>query len=86
MRELSAVYAEDSTGTTVEMVRDPSNIQTYDRRHQNQWFVVVNGDGATRDDVKLGTVGRRVDFSCCGGSISQRLELGYWVFIRRLGD
>lgn len=77
MREYPSVYGEDSTGTTVEMAPVPSRDDT---------FVVVNSDGATPDDVKLGTAGRRVDFSCFNGSIRPRDVVDNWIFIRLLGD
>lgn len=81
LREIPAVSGQDSTGTTVEKV--PTS---YSRNGIWEWFVVVNGDGATRDDVKLGTVGRRMDFFCCDGLIHPKHSHSAWIFIRRLGD
>lgn len=77
IREMSAVTGEDSTGTTLKMMGGVYN---------SEWgtLVVVDGTGATSDDVKLGTVGRRVDFYCCNGS-----SVEYTIhkrFIRRLSD
>ena len=77
IREVPAVTGEDSTGTTLKMMGGSYN---------SEWgmLVVVDGTGATSDDVKLGTVGRRVDFYWCNGSsVESKLNR---FFIRRLGD
>ena len=80
VRAIPAVQAEDSTGTTVEI------IGTWNGTTLREFLVVVNGDGATRDDVKLGTVGRRVDFSVVGNTVSRYGNPVKSLFIRRLGD
>lgn len=77
LREIPAVPGEDSTGTTVEIMR----LYLYGGAGT---LVVVDDDGATGDDVKLGTVGRRVDFYCCDGLYSGNFRRR--LTILRLGD
>lgn len=80
VREIPAVSGQDSIGTTVEII---GKVLTTVRLTPAEFLVVVNGDGATQDDVKLGTVGRRVDFSMSGGMAPRGKDI---LFIRRLGD
>ncbi len=77
IREVSAITGQDSTGTTLKMKFG---------RYSGEWgtLIVVDGTGATSDDVKLGTVGRRVDFYCCNGATRESTH--HEFFIRRLGD
>lgn len=76
IREVSAT-GEDSTGTTLKMMSGFYN-------GEQGVLVVVDGEGATRDDVKLSRVGRRVDFYCCDGATREYAHTD--LFIRRLGD
>ena len=77
VREIPAVSGEDSTGTTVEMMK-------FYFSASDSILVVVDGEGATEDDVKLETVGRRVDLYCCGGIVTGNLRAN--IAIRRLDD
>lgn len=77
IREVPPVTGEDSTGTTLKLMGGSYN-------GEGGTLVVVDGTGATSDDVKLGTVGRRVDFYCCNGSSVESIRLA--LFIRRLSD
>ncbi len=83
VREIPAVSGQDSTGTTVNIIGEA--LYAPPSPAPAEFLVVVNGDGATRDDEKLGTVGRRVDFSTSGGTASPRIR-DKILFIRRLGD
>lgn len=78
IREVSAVTGEDSTGTTLKMMYGRYN-------GDGGTLVVVDGEGATPDDVKLGRVGRRIDFYCCNGR-SREYGPRFYLFIRRLSD
>lgn len=85
VREIPAVSGTDSTGTTVAIMGGgrPAG-EPWQSKPTYEFFVVVDGEGATSDDVKLGTVGRRVDFTVEGGRLGGD-HTGY-LFIRRLSD
>ena len=79
--QIPAVYGQDSIGTTVEVMGGSAQSTA-----PPELLVVVNGDGATRDEVKLGTVGRRVGFYYSGYGATWPGGSHFYVFIRRLGD